>query len=152
MSSQERKQVVIPKENAVFWMDKNGEWCNEHGKFEHPRIIKYFNASIKKDDIGYYVHQATDDLDEKVYFPYEDTALFVIDVMDKKDFTLVINTGQTIIFDPENLFEKNDSLYMKTREYIIKFTSRAMMKLSKYLKEEDGHLVFFIDGKHWPVK
>ncbi|MCF6246646.1 MAG: MFS transporter permease, partial [Desulfobacula sp.] len=125
MVYQKRKLVVIPKEKAVFWINKNGEWCNEHGKFEHPGIIKYFNASIKKDDNGYFVHQSSDELEEKVYFPYEETAVFAIDIIDKKEFTLITNTGQTINVNPENLFEKDDSLYMETIDHTIKFTSRA---------------------------
>lgn len=151
MVLKEQKKIVIPKEDAVFWMNKNGEWCNEHGKFEHPRIIKYFNASIKKDDNGYFVYQSTDEVEEKVYFPYEDTAIFAVDIREQKDIKLIINTGQAIPFDPEHLYEKNDSLYMETAEHTVKFSSRAMLKLSKYLKEEDGQLVLSHNGKLWPV-
>ena len=77
------KQIIIPKENAVFRMDGNGVWHNEHGKIEHPKIIKYFHQSIGKDDRGYFVFQTTDEFEEKVYFPYEETAMFVFDILFK---------------------------------------------------------------------
>jgi len=51
------KDIVIPKENAVFWMDGNGDWRNEHGRFRKKKIIDYFNAAIHKDENGYYVCQ-----------------------------------------------------------------------------------------------
>ncbi|MCP4022082.1 MAG: MFS transporter permease, partial [Desulfobacteraceae bacterium] len=70
MGTSPKKQIIIPKEDAVFWMDKHGIWHNEHGPFEHPKIIKYFNASIQKDDQGYYVNQATGEFEEKVYFSF----------------------------------------------------------------------------------
>ena len=60
MGSKELKQIIISKENAVFWMDNQGHWQNEHGPIEHPRIIKYFNACIRKDTSGYFVHQKTE--------------------------------------------------------------------------------------------
>ena len=52
-----KKTIVIPKENAVFRMDGNGIWHNEHGRFEHPKIINHFNRSIQKDEQGYFLSQ-----------------------------------------------------------------------------------------------
>lgn len=132
-------------------MDGNGQWHNAHGKFEHPRIIKYFNASIKKDKNGYFVHQVSDLFEEKVYFKYEDTAVFVTGVKENPGIVLYLNTGQTCSFEPEHLFVKKDRLYMKTREHLIQFTSKAMISLSKYLKEEGGGLFFSYQGKSWPL-
>ena len=86
------KEIVIPKEDAVFWMDKNGHWHNEHGKFQHKKIIDYFNGCIKKDKDGFYLTQERDTYREKVYFPYEETAYFVFEVIKDKDITLVLNT------------------------------------------------------------
>ncbi len=58
-------------------MDANGIWHNEHGRFEHPKIINHFNRSIQKDDLGYFLSQMIDEAkEEKVYFPYEETAVF----------------------------------------------------------------------------
>lgn len=147
MVSKKRKQIIVSKEDAVFWMDKNGNWKNEHGKFEHPKIIKHFNASIKKDETGYYLHQQTDEVDEKVYFFHEDTALFVSDINIKKDILLRLNNNDMIKFDPEQLFTKDDNLYLQTLDHQIKFSSRALLKISKYMGEKDGKLFFTFNGK-----
>ena len=152
MVSKERKQIVISKEEAVFWMDKNGIWHNKHGKFEHPRIIKYFNASIRKDENGYYIHQVTEDHEEKVYFPYEDTALFVIDIKEKDDILLTLNNTDTLKLDGEQLFIRDDNLYLQTPEHRIKFSSRALLKISKFMQEKDGQLSFTINGRGYPVQ
>lgn len=138
------KQIVIPKEKAVFWLDKNGIWHNAHGKFEHPKIIAYFHKSIRKDDQGYHVFQLRDECEEKVYFPYEDTALFVFDI--KETDTLVLNTTETIPLDPSRLFTRNDNLYMQTPEHCIKFGQRALMKLSRMLMEKQDRLFLVLDG------
>lgn len=138
------KQIVIPKEKAVFRLDKNGIWHNEHGKFEHPKIIAYFHKSIRKDDQGYHVFQVRDQCEEKVYFPYEDTALFVFDL--KETNTLVLNTTETIPLDPSRLFTRNDNLYMQTPEHCIKFGQRALMKLSRMLMEKQDRLFLVLDG------
>jgi len=152
MVSQNKKEIIILKEDAVFRMDKNGDWYNEHGKFEHPKIIKYFNSSIKKDENGYYVHQSTDEYDEKVYFPYEDTALFVLDVKVNEDITLLLNNNDTIKFDPGQLFVQDDTLYLQTPEHKVKFKDRALLKISKFLEEKEGQLYFTIKGKTYPVQ
>jgi hypothetical protein len=140
----EIKQIIVPKENAVFWMDKNGIWHNEHGKFEHPKIIAYFHKSIRKDDQGYHVYQIRDGCEEKVYFPYEDTALFVVDLKDLH--TLVLNTTDIIALDPSQLFTQDDSLYVQTPEHRIKFGQRALMKLASHLEEKQDRLFLVLDG------
>jgi hypothetical protein len=138
------KQIIVPKENAVFWMDKNGIWHNEHGKFEHPKIIAYFHKSIRKDDQGYHVYQIRDGCEEKVYFPYEDTALFVVDLKD--NHTLVLNTTNTLPLDPSRLFTRDDNLYIDTPEHCIKFGQRALMKLARLLEEKEDRLFLVLDG------
>lgn len=137
-------QIIIPKENAVFWLDKNGVWHNEHGKFEHPKIIAYFHKSICKDDQGYHVFQIRDECEEKVYFPYEDTALFVFDM--KGTGTLVLNTTDTLPLDPSQLYTCNDNLYIQTPEHCIKFGQRALMKVARLLVEKDERLFLVLDG------
>ena len=142
----------MPKEKAVFWMDKHGNWCNEHGRFEHPRIIKYFNKSIKKDGLGYFVQQSTDEFEEKVYFRYEDTALFVIDLKVDSIVRLALNTGVVVDLTPERLFSKDDSLYTVEGNETIKFTSKAMLKLARYIKEEGDQLCLSIGDRQWTIK
>jgi len=151
MVSEKKKQIIISKEDAVFWMGKNGDWYNEHGKFEHPKIIKYFNASIKKDENGYYVHQETSDYNEKVYFPYEDAAFFVVDVKVNENIILTLNNSETIKFSPEHLFTRDDALYLQTPEHRIKFKDSALLKISKFMEESNGHLVFKIKDKNYQV-
>lgn len=134
----EKKSIIVPKEKAVFRMDKNGVWHNEHGKFEHPKIIRHFNRSIRKDDLGYYLSQETDEFEEKVYFPHEDTALFVADFFLGEELKLTLNTTKTLTLDPTQLFTRDDSLYLQTPEHCIKFSQHALVKLSRYMEETDG--------------
>lgn len=152
MESKTRKQVIIPKEKAVFRMDANGNWHNEHGKFEHPGIIKHFNASIRKDENGYFVYQSHNDIEEKVYFNYEDTAIFARDIVEKEALSIVLNTTETIKLEPQHLLTKEDSLYMQTQDHLVKFTTRAMMKLSKYLTERNGKLFLTIKGQDYKIE
>jgi len=137
------KQIIISKEDAVFWMDKHGQWQNDHGPIEHPRIIKYFNSCIRKDDMGYFVHQKTENTEEKVYFSYEDTAIFVIRIRFENDVTLILNNGDSIILDPAKLYTADDSLFAKTADHLIKFNTGTLLKISKYLNEiKEGELFF----------
>jgi len=153
MAAPKQKQIIIAKEDAVFWMDENGTWHNEHGKFEHPKIIRYFNRSIKKDEAGYYVHQATDTVEEKVYFSYEDTAVFAVDVrIEQQDIRFVLNTGETILFDSQRLFTKDDNLYLQTPDHRVKFSSRALLKMSKFMEEKNGQFFLTINGKTYPLE
>jgi hypothetical protein len=140
------KEITIPKEEAVFWMDKNGCWHNEHGKFQHKKIIDYFHACIKRDNQGYYLSQVSDAFREKVYFPHEDGAVFVFDVIKGGDTTLVLNTKARIKLRPKNLFIKDDSLYMSLRNEKIKFVEQALLKISDRL-EYEGDEYFVRSGK-----
>ena len=138
-----KKKIIISKEDAVFWMDKTGAWCNEHGKFEHPGIIKYFNASIKKDKNGYFVQQKTENSEEKVYFSYEDTAIFVVGIRFENDITLILNNGDSIILDPAKLYTAEDGLFAKTADHLIKFNTGTLLKISTYLNEVKKGDLFF---------
>lgn len=131
-----KKQNIIPKEEAVFWMDRDGTWHNDHGKLEHPKIIKYFNQSIGKDEQGYFLSQTINDIEEKVYFPYEETAVFVVDLAQKETgLELTLNTLETIALDPDALYTKADALFMETDAHLIKFTQNALARISSFLKE-----------------
>ena len=149
--AQIKKQTIIPKDQAVFWMDKDGTWYNEHGKVEHPKIIKYFNQSIQKDYQGYFLsqivsNQTTDDVEEKVYFTYEETAVFVVDIIKKRaGIKLTLNTFNTICLDPEALYIKADALFMETDAHLVKFTQKALAKMTSFLKETPRGLALNLD-------
>lgn len=147
-----KRQIIVPKEDAVFWMDENGVWRNEHGRFEHHKIIQYFNESIAKDDNGYYVYQATDEFEEKVYFPYKETAVFVVDIKIRETVHLILNTMKTAAFEDGRLFSQNDNLYLETDAHLIKFTSQALIKLSRFMKDQNGQMVLDINGCVYPVQ
>jgi hypothetical protein len=150
MTSQKLPQRIIPKEDAVFWMDKNGAFWNEHGKFEHPKIIKHFNSSIRKDDTGFYLYQKTDEYEEKVYFKYEDTALFVTDIKVETRARLKLNNNEIMELDPKALFTRDDSLFIKAPDGLIKFSSNALLKLSKFMGETEGRLFLVINKEtYW---
>ena len=145
------REIIIPKEEAVFWLDKAGFWCNEGGKFRNKKIIDYFHAAISKDDAGYFVSQVRDDLLEKVYFCYEDTALFVFDILPDENISLVLNTGKQFPLDPNSLYTKDDNLYVLENNEPIKFSERAMLKLSSFIIEKDGLLFLEYNDKMFTI-
>jgi hypothetical protein len=145
-------EVVIPKEKAVFWMDGRGRWQNQHGRFEHKRIIDHFNHAIRRDQDGYFVTQVRGDVREKVYFPYEDTPLFVVRVSARAPLQLDLNTGETIPLDPSALFIESDQLYHKRGDACIKFADRALLAIGPYLEDRADGVCICIGGKTWPIQ
>ncbi len=146
------KEIVIPKEDAVFWLDSRGYWRNAGGKFRKKKIIDHFHSSISRDENGYFLYQDKGGVFEKVYFPYEDTALFVFDVIfdqtaNESDITLVLNTGAELALSPKNLYTANDCLYLKEGDDIIKFTERALIKISDRIDGVNGKLYINTGGK-----
>jgi len=144
--TESKREVVIPKEKAVFWMDGRGRWHNEHGEFEHVKIINYFHSSIRKDEQGFYLTQERDDIIEKVYFPYEETAFFVIDVIKDDHIILVLNTQNQVELQPEHLYVKNDQLYMDDGKDLIKFSERGLLKISDLIGFEDNQYTIKVYG------
>jgi hypothetical protein len=144
-------KVVIPKAEAVFWLDKNGCWHNENGRFEHKKIIQYFHSCIKRDRHGYYLHQTNANYVEKVYFPYEDQALFVFDVIRENDVTLVLNTGRQIKLKPQKLFIKNDCLYMHLDREIIKFAEGGLFKIAQLIEEENDRFYIRVKNRRYKI-
>ena len=135
------KTIEIPRDKAVFWLDANGCWHNSDGKFRHKKIIDYFHSSIKRDPKGYHLCKAHENYIEKVYFHCDDKALFVFDVLQENDITLVLNTKKQIKLKPRKLFINNDCLYMHLGDEIIKFAEQGLMKIAPFL-EEEGDLLF----------
>ena len=144
-------EIVIPKDEAIFWLDKNGRWHNAHGKFQHKKIIDYFHTSIKKDENGYYLFQERENLREKVYFHYADTALFAVDLIMDKNITLILNTKKQVPLKPKNLFMQNDNLYMRLGPEIIKFTERGLMKISDLMEYSDENYFIRIKNRRYRI-
>lgn len=149
VTKQAKPIKVIPREDAVFRMDKNGKWrqMDDGGEFLHRKIIQHFHSSIKKDEEGFFLEQEHPYFIEKVYFPYEDTPLFVFRILREDGLVLRLNTGSKIPLDPENIFIENDTLYARQGEDRIKFSENALLSLTDYLEDTDGELTLQIDGK-----
>lgn len=145
------KITCIPKENAVFWLDKDGFWHNRHGKFEHPRIIAYFHGAIRKDEQGYHLYQQHEQVLEKVYFHYEDTALFVFDIRPDKGFTLILNTRKEAPLVPSALFIRQDNLYVSLESETAKFSERSLLKLSPYLQYDNDRIYLKSDDGPYEI-
>jgi len=145
------KTIVIEKEDAVFRLDANGQWHNQHGRFQHKKVIDYFHTCIQKDEHGFYLTQERDNCIEKVYFPYEETAYFVFDVIAGEDITLVLNTQERLKLDPGGLCINDDNLYMRHGEDIIKFTDRSMMKVATFMEDRNDGYDFILKGKKYPI-
>lgn len=135
------KEIVIKKEDAVFWMDAAGYWRNSGGKFRKKKIIDLFHQSIAKDDGGYFISRVRDGFLEKVYFRVEDTAFFVFEVLINDDIILVLNTGKHLTLDPGDLYVKDDHLYLVQDNERIKFSERAMVQIASIIEEAGNNLV-----------
>lgn len=146
------KKIIIPKDKAVFWLGKDGRWYNKHGRFKHKKIIDFFHTSIQKDKDGYFLFQETEDYTEKVYFHYEDTALFVFDVVTNGDIVLVLNTREQIKLNPEKLLMKGESLYLKTGEERIKFAERSLIKISDFIEHDDDAYFIKIENRRYRIQ
>jgi len=144
------KEIVISKEDAVFWLDKNGCWCNKHGEFQHKKIINFFHSSIKKDKEGYYLSQTDGSCTEKVYFHFEDCALFVFDVIKNNEITLILNTKKQVKLKPKKLSIKDDNLYMHIGQEKVKFTQQSLMKIYVLIEYDDDQ--YFINVKNRKYK
>lgn len=135
-------EIVIQSQDAAFRLDRRGRWCNRHGIFRNHRISQYFHAAIRRDAQGYFVCQERESCIEKVYFPYEDTALFVTDVLIEPEISLQLNTRRRLQLDPAQLYVADDSLYLMDGDERIKFTERALMQLSTRLDfTDDGYFI-----------
>jgi len=147
MTNQQKPVKIIPKENAIFRLDKNGVWHIEGEKFTNPKIINYFHSIIKRDKDGWFLEQEHEHFIEKVYFPYEDTPLFVFHIVRNRELLLCLNTGEKMPLDPEKLFMKDDNLYIRNNEDIIRLSAEAMQTLAEYITDADGQYVIDIVGK-----
>ncbi len=149
---QKPKDIVIAKEDAVFRLDEFGRWRNRHGLFEHPKIIDHFHKSIRKDDGGYFLFQSNGDYTEKVYFPYEDTALFAFGIAEEDGaIVLSLNTGRKVELSPEDLFVENDNLYMRLGDEVVKFSERALTRISERIEDKDGKYFLRYRGGMFPI-
>ncbi len=146
------KEVVIPKEKAVFWLDKHGYWHNKFGKFEHKKIIDYFHTSIRRDDMGYFLSQMMDNVQEKVYFPYEDTALFAFNIIRNADIVLVLNTRRHVKLRPTKLSIEDDHLYMQLAREQIKFSEQSLLKISDLIEEENEQYFIRIKKRRYRIR
>ena len=151
MMKKKRTEIIIPKERAIFWLDKNGRWRNAHGEFQHKKIIDYFHSSIQKDEKGYYLFQERGNLREKVYFHYEDTALFAVDLIKDEDITLILNTKRQIKLKPRCLFTRIDNLYMRLGQETIKFAERGLMKISDLLEFRDEQYFIKVKNRRYRI-
>ena len=146
-----RKEIVVSKEDAVFWLDKRGFWHSKEGKFQHRKIINYFHSSIRKDKDGYHIAQTYRDYKEKVYFPYEDTALFVFEVVKAEDIILVLNNKKRIKLKPKKLRIKDDSLYMNVGEDLIKFSEHALVRIADLIEYENDQYFMRVRDRRYKI-
>lgn len=144
--------VIIPAEQALFWMDGQGRWHNQHGPFEHKKIIDHFNASIRKDDQGYYLGQHHGGVYEKVYFRCQETALFVTDLIGEDPVQMLINTGDRMDLSPGMLFIRNDQLYHRKGDEIVKFSQNALVTISRMIEFSAGGCTIRLQGKKYAIQ
>jgi len=151
MANELKPLRIIPKEECVFRLDRHGVWHSYGEKFTNQRISRYFHSCIGKDKDGFYMEQEHPHYIERVYFPYEDTALFVSRIIKEDELTLCVNTGNRLKLDPTKLFVENDDLYIRDGQDRIKFTETALLALAEYMEDADGQYVITLDGQSHPI-
>ncbi len=145
--NKEPKVIEIPREQAVFRLDGNGRWHNRFGRFEKKKIIDHFNRAIQRDEKGYFVGRTNGDVREKVYFHFEDTALFVFDIrVFESKIELILNTERMLVLDPECLWIENDNLYTAHGGERIKFSERALTKIVRWMDDKGGESFIRVGG------
>lgn len=151
MRKKQLPEHVIPKEKAVFWLDGRGFWHTAKGRFENRNIISHFHSCIRRDANGYYLRQEHREYREKVYFHYEDTALFVVHILKDDGIVLVLNTGKKIRLKPRRLFVKGESLYLMFGEERAKFTEEALLRITDYMEDEAGQFFIRVKGRKYKI-
>ena len=145
------REIIISKGDVSFWLDRNGFWHNENERFENQRIINHFHSCIRKDDRGFHLAQRHRDYLEKAFFPYEDTALFVFDVIKGEQIILVLNTQKRVRLRPRRLFIRTDSLYMQLGEDPIKFTEDSLVKIAEMLEFHEDETFIRVKGRKYRI-
>ena len=87
----------------------------------------------------------------KVYFNYEDNALFVFDIIKDKDIILVLNTKKQIRLRPQKLFLKDDDLFMQVGEDRIKFVERGLIKISDLIEYENKQYFIRVKNRRYKI-
>jgi hypothetical protein len=146
------REIIIPKEKASFWLDRNGFWHKENEKFQNQRVINYFHSCIKKDARGFHLAQRHRGYLEKAYFLFEDTALFVFDVIKGEPIILVLNTGKRVRLRPKRLFTMGDSLYMRLGEDPVKFTENSLVKIAGMLEFQKDESFIRVKGRKYGIE
>jgi len=144
-------QFVVSAEEAVFWMDAHGRWCNAHGRIGHKRTVDYLNRCIGHDAGGWFVRQRRGHLHEKVYFRCPHTALFAIDLEVGDRIVLVLNTRRRIALKPRCLEITEDSLFQREGPVRIKFTARAAAKLMPLIEESRNQWLIRVGGRRYRI-
>ena len=151
MGRRERAERVIPKDKAIFWLDGRGFWHTSKGRFENQNIIRHFHSSIRRDEKGYYLQQDHPDYREKVYFHYEDTALFVVHILKQDDLVLVLNTEKKVKLKPKRLFVNGENLYMMLGDERVKFSEEALLRITDHMEDEEGRFFIRVKGRRYRI-
>jgi hypothetical protein len=140
-------------------MDGNGVWHGEGGRFRKKSIIDHFNASLGRDEDGFFLGQINGEVREKVYFPCEETAFFAVNVEKEEaeragasELRVILNTGETVPLRPEALRHRGDALFLFRDGVPIKFTDRCLLRIAHRLAETpDGGYGFQFGGGVHPI-
>lgn len=152
MKKKDLKEWVIPKEEAIFWLDAHGFWHTAQGKFENQKIIAHFHSCIRRDELGYYLEQEHPHYREKVYFRHEDTALFVFHVQKGDPIVLILNTGRHEDLKPKKLYINGESLYTRLGSERVKFSENALLSIAEYLEDdEEGRCYIRVKGRRYRI-
>jgi hypothetical protein len=140
-------------------MDGNGVWHGDGGRFRKKSIIDHFNAALGHDDGGFFLTQINGEVREKVYFPFEETAFFAVDLekggaegAEASELRVILNTGETVPVTPEGLRYRGDALFLFRDGVPIKFTDRCLLRVAHRLAETpDGGYGFRWGGVVHPI-
>lgn len=143
---------MVGQEESGIALDERGRWLHQGAPVEHKRIQEFFHRAIRKDKDGrYYLENAFDGKQERVYFAVADTAYFILHLVTDEARTKLhasLNTGQAVEVDPASLVQdERGVLYCQVLDADrARVTTNALHDLSELVEERDGRLVLQLAG------
>ncbi len=136
---------VVAVEDSGLELTERGDWLHRGEPVENAKIATFFHRAIRRDDQGrYYLWNAFDGKQERVYFRVADTAYFVRHLAvdeEREHLQASLNTGAAVAVDPAS-FEQDARGIMYCRVLDgdrARLTTNALHDLSELVDEDaDG--------------
>jgi hypothetical protein len=153
MNAENENARVVAAEDSGLELTERGDWLHRGEPVENAKIATFFHRAIRKDDQGdYYLWNAFDGKQERVYFRVADTAYFVRHLaLDEQRLHLQasLNTGAAVAVDPDS-FEQDARGGMTCRVLDgdrARLTTNALHDLSELVEEDADGIHLQLGGR-----